>query len=83
MIKARIIKVKSIENEERIVAIKMIRIIITALIITITITIIMKMRIQIDYRMKILKCWNRIKSVQIIAIPICWKAKNVQKAMLF
>ena len=56
MIKARIIKVKSIENEERIVAIKMIRIIITALIITITITIIMKMRIQIDYRMKILKC---------------------------
>ena len=53
MIKARIIKVKSIENEETIEALNMIKIIITTVIITIFITIMLIMRIKIDNCMKI------------------------------
>ena len=52
MIKARIIKVKSIENEEIIVAIKMMKITITTIIATIIIKIMMIMKIKIDNRIK-------------------------------
>ena len=54
MIKTRKIKVKSIENEEIIMAMTMAKIIITAAIMKITI-IIMIMRIKIGNRMKIQK----------------------------
>ena len=58
MIKTRIMKVKSIENEEIIIAIKMTKIILTTvimkiIIIIIIIIIIMTMRIKIRNRIKI------------------------------
>ena len=53
MITTRIIKVKGIENEEIIMAITMIKIIITTVIMTITIIIMMIMRIKIGNRIKI------------------------------
>ena len=53
MITTRIINVKGIENEEIIMAITMIKIIITTVIMTITIIIMMIMRIKIGNRIKI------------------------------
>ena len=53
MIKTRIIKVKSIENEEIIIAITMTKIIITTVIMKIIITIMMVMRRKIHNRIKI------------------------------
>ena len=53
MTKASIIKVKSIENEEIIMAKTMIKIIITTVIIKIIIIIMMIMRIKIGNRIKI------------------------------
>ena len=46
MIKTRTVKVKSIKNEEIIMAITMIKIIITTVLMIIIITIIMRMRIK-------------------------------------
>ena len=53
MITTRIIKVKSIEKEKIIMAITMIKIIITTVIMTTIITIIMIRRINTDNRIKI------------------------------
>ena len=53
MIKARIIKVKSIENEEIIMAMTMTKIIITTVIMKIIIIIMMITRIKIGNRIKI------------------------------
>ena len=53
MIKTRILKVKSIENEEIIIAITMTKIIITTAIMKIIITIMMVMRRKIHNRIKI------------------------------
>ena len=53
MIKTRILKVKSIENEEIIIAITMTKIIITTVIMKIIITIMMVMRRKIHNRIKI------------------------------
>ena len=53
MIKTRIIKVKSIENEEIIMVITMIKIIIIALIMKIIIIILLIMRIKFGNRIKI------------------------------
>ena len=52
MIKTRIIKFKSIENEEIIIAITMTKIILTTAIMKIIIIITMTMRIKIHNRMK-------------------------------
>ena len=60
MIKTTIIKVKSIENEDRIMVMTMTKITITTVIMKI-ITIMMIMSIKI---------WNRIKIVQVKAIHI-------------
>ena len=53
MIKTRILKVKSIESEEIIIAITMTKIIITTVIMKIIITIMMVMRRKIHNRIKI------------------------------
>ena len=53
MIKTRILKVKSIENEEIIIAITMTKTIITTVIMKIIITIMMVMRRKIHNRIKI------------------------------
>ena len=53
MIKTRILKAKSIENEEIIIAITMTKIIITTVIMKIIITIMMVMRRKIHNRIKI------------------------------
>ena len=53
MIKTRILKVKSIENEEIIIAITMTKIIIATVIMKIIITIMMVMRRKIHNRIKI------------------------------
>ena len=53
MIKTRILKVESIENEEIIIAITMTKIIITTVIMKIIITIMMVMRRKIYNRIKI------------------------------
>ena len=58
MIKTRIIKVKSIENEEIIIAITMTKIILTTVIRKIIIIIMMTMRIKIRNQIKILKNKN-------------------------
>ena len=56
MIKTRKIKVKSIENEEIIMAMTMAKLIITTAIMKIIIIIMMIMRIKIGNRIKIQKC---------------------------
>ena len=61
MIKTRLIKVKSIENEEIKMAMAMINIILTTVIMTIIIIIMMIMRFKIGNQIKIWKRWNRIK----------------------
>ena len=53
MIKTRLIKVKSIENEEIIMAMAMINIILTTVIMTIIIIIMMIMRFKIGNQIKI------------------------------
>ena len=53
MIKTRIIKVKSIENEEIIIAMAMTKIIITTAIMKTIIIMMMTMRIKIENRIKI------------------------------
>ena len=53
MIKARLIKVKSIENEEIIMAMTITKIVITAVIMKIIIIIMMIMRIKIGNQIKI------------------------------
>ena len=53
MIKTRLIKVKSIENEKIIMAITMTKIIITAVIMKIIIIIMMLMKIKIGNQIKI------------------------------
>ena len=50
MIKHRLIKVKSIENEEKIIAMTRIKIIITTVIMQIIIIIMLKMRAKIEIR---------------------------------
>ena len=52
MVKTKIIKVKSIENKEIIMTIRMIKIIIITIIMTVIIIIMMIMRIKIHDRMK-------------------------------
>ena len=76
MVKTRKIKVKSIENEEIIMAMTMTKTIITQIIIT----IMMKMRIKIGKNIKTLK---QNKSVQVKAIHICLKRVNAQKAIFY
>ena len=56
MIKTRKIKVKSIENEEIIMAMTIAKLIITTAIMKIIIIIMMIMRIKIGNRIKIQKC---------------------------
>ena len=80
MIKIGIIKVKSIENEEMIMA--MTKIIIATVIIKIMIIIRTIMTVKIGKHIKIEKCYNGIKSAQLKAIHMCLKGNNVQKAML-
>ena len=61
MIKTRIMKVKSIENEEIIMAITLIKIIITRVIMTLIIRIMMIMRIKIG---------NHIKSSSLLKVVV-------------
>ena len=72
MIKTRLIKVKSIENEEIIMAMTMTKIIITTVIMKIIIITMMIMRIEIG---------NQIKIVHVKRIHISLKGKIFQKAM--
>ena len=60
MIKTTIIKVKSIENEDRIIVMTMTKITITTVI----------MKIIIIMMIMSIKIWNRIKIVQVKAIHI-------------
>ena len=83
MIRTRIIKVKSVENEEIIMAITMTKIIVTTVIMKIIIIIIKIMRIKIGNCINIYKRHNRMKSVQVKTIYVCLKGKNIQKAMLY
>ena len=79
MRKTRIIKLKSNENEEMIMAITMIKVIIRVIIIIIIITI--KMGIKIGNRIKTLK--QNKASVQVKAIHISFEGENVEKAMFY
>ena len=78
MRKTRIIKLKSNENEEMIMAITMIKVIIRVIIIII---ITIKMGIKIGNRIKTLK--QNKASVQVKAIHISFEGENVEKAMFY
>ena len=78
MKKTRIIKLKSNENEEMIMAITMIKVIIRVIIIII---ITIKMGIKIGNRIKTLK--QNKASVQVKAIHISFEGENVEKAMFY
>ena len=78
MIKTKKIKAKRIENDEIIMAMTMTKTIITKVIIITK----MRMNIRIGNRIKN-ETLKKKKSVQVKAIHICLKGRNVQKAMFY